>query len=417
MSRTALILILFFLFSQSFSQNTEEQLSLIKAQYDLVKQEKDSLDREIELLKLTRIIEKIHEKGLPELEENERLVCHSAMCLVFCDEYRLAKWVVHILTGDIIEGRVSRTNDFRPDPKIPNTGVEEDYFLKYEQEDGSFEYDGFGYDRGHLAPSADFRWSETALSESYYYSNITPQTPEFNREKWAEIEGFLRTYIFNNPDNELFVVTAPVLREGLPVQERGVNKLPIPELHYKIAVDFERQMGVGFLVPQENLIYPISWYAVSIDSIENLTGINFFANLTPEQEKKIESTFDLSKWYPEDKDYEPRPLTREEMPENSYNTVEARQMINYHRDVKVCGTVVSTHKSGRGNIFINLDKRYPNQIFTGIIWARNTVNFEYQPEIFLKNKKVCFTGKVKANKDSGLPQMQIRNSPQIEVIE
>lgn len=416
MIKITLTLILIFSVYLSFTQTTQEKLAEAEKNYKEISFTKDSLDSVIENLKLNRIIERIHEKGLPEIQEDEELVCHSAMCLVFSEEHQLAKWVVHILTGDIIEGRVSRTNDFRPDPKIPNTGVEEDYFLKYEQEDGSFEYDGFGYDRGHLAPSADFRWSETALSESYYYSNITPQTPEFNREKWTEIENFLRTYIYNNPQNDLFVVTAPVLTERLPVQERGVNKLPIPELHYKIAVDFKRQIGVAFLVPQENLIYPIDWYAVTIDSVENLTGINFFETLTPEQEKKIESTYDLSQWYPEDKKNDAKPLTRTEMPNESYNTVEARQMIDYHRNVTVCGTVVSSHKSGKGNIFLNMDKAFPNQIFTVTIWDRDVVNFEYQPELFLMNKKVCFTGKVTAGR-GGIPQMSISNSKRIEIID
>ena len=288
MTRFFIFIGLLVLSSGLFAQSTAERLEELKLNYYEIINVKDSLEILIEELKLERIIERIHEKGLPELEEGEELVCHSAMCLVFSDEFRLAKWVVHILSSDIIEGRVSRTNDFRSDPKIPNTGVEADYFLKFEREDGTIRYDGFGYDRGHLAPSADFRWSERALSESYYYSNITPQTPEFNRQKWAEIEDFLRSYIYNNPGNDLFIVTAPVLRDGLPVQERGVNKLPIPELHYKIAVDFDRKIGVAFLVPQENLIYPIDWYAVTIDSIENLTGINFFANLSYQDEKLIE---------------------------------------------------------------------------------------------------------------------------------
>jgi endonuclease G, mitochondrial len=415
MIRLLKIILIIFTSYSLYAQTTIDRLEEVQKHYYETIQIKDSLENIIEVLKLERIIERIHKNGLPELEDGEELVCHSAMCLVFSEEYRLAKWVVHILTGDIIEGRVSRSNDFRPDPKIPNAGEEADYFLKIEQEDGSFKYDGFGYDRGHLAPSADFRWSENALSESYYYSNITPQAPDFNRKKWAEIEGFLRTYIYENPGNDLFIVTAPMLKEGLPVQERGVNQLPIPEIHYKIAVDFNRKIGVAFIVPQENLNYPIDWYAVTIDSVENLTGINFFAGLNQEDEELIESTYDLSLWYPDKQKSDVRPLTREELPPNTYNTIEARQMIDYHRDVTVCGTVVSTHKSGKGNIFLNLDKSFPNQIFSVTVWARDVVNFDYQPEIFLKGKKVCFIGKVKDYQ--GTPSLYISNSKDIFIIE
>ena len=412
-----LSLVIFFLFTSAliFAQSqTQDSIDILEVRYERINQQRDSLATLLEELKLKRGIEKIREKGMPQLAEFEDPVCHSAMCILFSEEYRLAKWVVHILSSDIIDGRVSRTNDFRSDPYIPLAGEEADYFLKFEQEDGSFKYDGFGYDRGHLAPSADFRWSEKALSESYFYSNITPQTPEFNRQKWAEIEDFLRTYIYNNPESELFVVTAPLLKKDLPRIERGLNKLPIPELHYKIAVDFNKNIGVAFLVPQENLIYPIDWYAVTIDSIENLTGINFFPNLSPFLEELIESQTDLSKWYPEKHKSDIKPLSREELPKNTYNTVEARQLIGYHRNVTVCGTVVSAHKSGKGNVFLNLDKSFPNQIFSVTIWAKDVTNFQYKPEIFLQNKKVCISGKV--SEYQGTPSMYLSNSKNIEVI-
>ncbi len=415
MIRTILFGIAFLISSVSFTQTVQEKLHEINLYYEQILAQKDSIKDIRESLMLERIIEKIHEFGLPEIQEDEELICHSAMCLVFDHDYRLAKWVIHILTPDIIEGRVTRTNDFRPDPKIEGTAVEADYFLKYEQEDGSYKYDGFGYDRGHLAPSADFRWAEQALSESYYYSNITPQTPEFNREKWAEIEGFLRTYIYNNPDSYLYIVTAPVLRAGLPIIERGVNQLPIPEYHYKIAVDYNKKTGIAFLVPQENLIYPIDWYAVTIDSIQSITGINFFANLPVEDQKQIKYAYDMSKWHPEDLKDQVRPLRRVELPPNTYNTVEAREMVDYHRDVTVCGTVVSTHRSGRGNVFLNLDQAFPNQIFTITIWSRDVVNFDYEPELFFKNKKVCVTGRV--TQHQGSPGMSIGNSRNIQVID
>src|SRR5690606_2430798 len=100
-----------------------------------------------------------------------------------------ARWVAHIILPDIIDGQVTRSNDFRVDPMVRSgTAVEADYFLQSQKPDGTIEYDGFGYDRGHLAPSADFRWSESALSESYYYSNMSPQLAEFNRNGWAELE-------------------------------------------------------------------------------------------------------------------------------------------------------------------------------------------------------------------------------------
>lgn len=397
------------------AQGAAEQLKKTTAYYEQLLSEKDSLEKVLEDLKLQNVITRIKEKGLPELEDSEVLICHSAMCLVFSKEHRLAKWVVHKLTGDIITGNVSRTNDYRADPKISHTGEDADYFVRYINRNGEVVFNGFGYDRGHLAPSADFRWSERALSESYYYSNITPQTAEFNREKWAEIESFLRTYILNNPDNPLFIITAPVLEDDLPVIERGVNHLPIPHLHYKIAVDYKRKKGIAFLVPQRDLTLPIESYAVTIDSIENLTGINFFASLPEEDQELIESSFDFSLWQDVSKPDAIRPFAAEKLPPNTYNTTQAQHLVSMRKNVTVCGTVVSTHKSDAGHIFINLDQRFPNQVFSVNIWQRNTINFSYAPEVFLKNKRICVTGRVTSYND--VPTMSLENEKNLEVME
>ena len=92
--------------------------------------------------------------------------------------------------------------------------LKKDFFLKQKKENGKYAYEGFGYDRGHLAPSADFRWSKKALSESYFYSNMSPQVASFNRECWADLEGLIRGYVYENK-RDLIVYTGPVLHEGL----------------------------------------------------------------------------------------------------------------------------------------------------------------------------------------------------------
>ncbi|MDD2411513.1 MAG: DNA/RNA non-specific endonuclease [Bacteroidales bacterium] len=394
---------------------TNPRIEELLNQRQIVLNIKDSLDALIENAKLEDVIFRIHKYALPKLEVDDSLICHSAACLVFSHEHKLAKWVVHILSSDIIEGRVSRTNDFRNDPLIPNTANESDYFVKTLLDDGKYKYEGFGYDRGHLAPSADFRWSSKALSESYYYSNITPQTPEFNREKWAEIEDFLRSYVYDNPNSYLYIITAPVLEDNLPVIEKSPNRIPIPHYHYKIAVDLDKKNGIAFLVPQRNITYPIESYIVPIDSIEKITGIDFFTSLSSEDQKWIESNSDYSKWAPESQKNDVAPLLTNQLPKNAYNTVEAAQFYDYPKEVKICGTVASTHKSGKGNVFINLDKSFPKAIFSVTIWSKDVVNFNYEPELFLMNKKACFTGKI--TEYNGIPSMYISNQKKIEIID
>ncbi len=394
---------------------TNTRIDELINQRQIVLNTKDSLDALIENAKLEDVIFRIHKYALPKIENGDFVICHSAICMVFSQKYKLAKWVVHIITPDIIEGRVSRTNNFRDDPLINNTANDSDYFIKTLIDDGKYKYQGFGYDRGHLAPSADFRWSSIALSESYYFSNITPQSPELNREKWVEIEGFLRGYVYNNPKNYLYVVTAPVLNDSLLVIEKSPHKIPIPQYHYKIAVDLDKKIGIAFLVPQKNLTYPIESYIVSIDSIEKITGFDFFTSLSKEDEILIESNSVFSKWVPDKQKNDVAPINSNELPKNAYNTVEATQFYDYPKEVKICGTVVSTHKSGKGNIFINLDKSFPKAIFSITIWSKDVLNFDYQPELFLMDKKVCITGKV--TEYNGIPSMYLNNQKKIQIID
>ena len=242
------ILLLTFTAGQLFSQVEANSLNKILSEIEHLNTKRDSLLNLIETIKLNNLKSDLLNRGLPELLVGEELICHSAYCLVYNEDHEMAKWVAHILSREIVNGNVSRTNDFREDSLIiTGSSQEADYFTKEKLEDGTYIYDGYGYDRGHLAPSADFRWSEKALSESYYYSNMTPQLPEFNREIWADIEDILRAYVYHNPTKDIYIVTAPVLTDDLPKQSRSINNMSIPELHYKIAVDFEDEKGIAFL--------------------------------------------------------------------------------------------------------------------------------------------------------------------------
>ncbi|MBP8993901.1 MAG: DNA/RNA non-specific endonuclease [Bacteroidales bacterium] len=416
MKKIIICLFFFNLYFSSFSQNHEQDILNLEFRLIELNAEIDSVLNLLEDLKLKALKADLLENGLPEILEDEELICHSAFCLVYDDNHKMAKWTAHIISREIVNGVVSRTNDFRVDSLIKNgTAEEEDYFLTKKDESGNTIYDGFGYDRGHLAPSADFRWSEKALSESYYYSNMTPQLPEFNREIWAKIEDFLRQYIFNNPTKDIYIVTAPVIKDDLKKQERSKNKISIPEYHYKIAVDLEDKKGIAFLVPQKNLGNPIEYYVVTIDSIENITNINFYPKLSEQDEKLIESESDIGKWRSGRSKNDQTPLDIKTLPKNSYNTVNARQFNEYPKEVNICGTVVSTHKSRNGHIFLNLDKSFPNQVFTATIWKSNTPNFSYEPEKFLLNKKVCIKGKVKDYK--GTPSTYPENEKAIKILE
>jgi endonuclease G len=341
---------------------------------------------------------------------------HQAMALSYSEEHEQAAWVAHIILPDIIEGEVTRTNDFREDPLVRSgTAVEADYFLKFSQPDGSFQYDGFGYDRGHLAPSADFRWSETALSESYYYSNMSPQLADFNRVAWADLESTIRGYIFRNPDRQLYVVTGGILEEDLPVIERSLNRVSIPNYFFKVVLDLKGETGIGFMMPNRRLDYPLESYAVSIDEVEKQTGYDFFANLPDDVEEGMEQKVDKRKWLPEVTAGDVEPIYAPSLAAGSFNTAQAKLYMGSGETINVCGQVVSTRYSRSGNLWLNLDKKFPNQIFSVYIRKADLINFSFDGEKHWINQQVCFTGKVQNM--NGTPTLRIEREEEARLLE
>lgn len=367
----------------------------LQKQLDDLEQKKKKLLLQIEDIKLSELREDLNANGLPAIAVGEKVISHSAMSLVYSEEHEQAKWVAHIISPEILTGQVRRTNDFRVDSKVlTGSAVEEDYFLKFPQANGEFKYDGFGYDRGHLAPSADFRWSQRALSESYFYSNMSPQLGAFNREIWADLEGTIRGYLYRNSDTQLYVCTGGVLRSDLPVVKRGVNKVSIPQQYWKVVIDKKNQRGIGFLFPNRKANYPIEYFAKSIDEIEKLTGIDFFAALPDDIENNIESQLDKSHWLSGIAKGDVEPVSVRSLPVRHYNTIMAKKLAGNGAKVTVVGQVVSTRYSQKGNILINLDKQYPNQIFTVFIRKEDIMNFPYDPEKELKGKLLYVSGQV-----------------------
>ena len=322
---------------------------------------------------------------------------------------------MHVILPDIASGNFSRCNDFRIDPGVSTgTAQEEDYFLKGLKDDGvTYKYDGFGYDRGHLAPSADFRWSSLALSESYFYSNMSPQLGDFNREKWAELENWLRGYVLTC-GVELYIVTAPVLTEDLTKVERSVNGVSVPRLYVKAAFDIENKRGIGFVMENKFLELPVEAYAVSIDSVENLLGYNLFSGIVDSIENRVEASYNLQYWFPDREKGDAAAISPKRLPKKASNTYGVHVFADDGKKHTVCGKVVSAKKSEKGHVFLNLDKKFPNQIFSASIFEQNIPNFEYEPEVYLMDKEVCFTAEI--GMFNNTPNMVLENSKEVKLL-
>jgi len=220
--------------------------------------------------------------GLPYYTQSDQIIFHTAYTLKYSEQHEQASWVAYTLKSSHTSGTVGRTNDFRIDYKVKTGSA------------SLSDYKGSGYDRGHLAPAADFKWSSTAMSESFFMSNMSPQLPGFNRGIWKKLEGSVRNWADDN--GEIHVVTGPILTGSYP--SIGSNQVTIPNYYYKVILDYKEPeiKGIGFILLHEKSSSSLKSFAVSIDEVERKTGIDFYHSLPDEIEKQIESSIDVSKW-------------------------------------------------------------------------------------------------------------------------
>jgi len=220
---------------------------------------------------------------LPKIFSDEIVIEHSGYTVSFNKNHKQANWVAYELTKAEISGEHKRKNNFKTDPKIPGKTASPN------------DYKGTDYDRGHLAPAADMTWSKKAMDESFYMSNISPQYYSFNRGAWKKLEKQIRNWA--NAYESVYIVTGGVLSENL--KRIGMDSsITVPNEYFKAVIHYNDigMKAIGFLMPNEKIKKPISNYAIEIDSIEYVTGIDFFHQLPDSIENALESNIDVKLW-------------------------------------------------------------------------------------------------------------------------
>ncbi|MBK8498816.1 MAG: DNA/RNA non-specific endonuclease [Flavobacteriales bacterium] len=384
----------------------DQHLRRIEEQHARLQEQEKAMIARLDSAKLAIVRRDLTAKGLPKLETGDEVIVHPGHMLVYSEKFEVPKWTAHIATPDLITGNLARIDSFLPDPQVKTgTAVTVDYWNS-------------GYDRGHMVPSADMRWNYEALKGTYYYSNVCPQVPELNRGTWAELEDWGRRYV-NFSKRRLFIVTGPVLRDGLPTMQKTdrQNEVAIPELFWKVIADLDgdKPKAIAFVMRNAAQEYPPISYAVTVDSVEALTGLDFFSALDDATEDRIEAMREPKDWYAEGDPFfgEVEPL-KAPLPKGMFNTVQAKYHIG--QTSTICGTVVSTRKTAKAKaIYLNFDRMHPHQDFYATIWEYNGPNFSYDPEVYLMNKKICVTGKVTIYDD--IPRISINNESEVRTFE
>jgi len=221
-------------------------------------------------------------KWLPQTKNELQIIDHTAYTLGYFEEHEQAAWVYYVLSKEECNGEEERSSSFYQDKQITTgSALNSDYKKS-------------GYDRGHLAPAGDMSYDSLVMKESFYYSNISPQVPAFNRGIWKKLETQVRNWGIMY--ESCIIITGPVLSDSLPTI--GVNKVSVPNWYYKIVINPHHNpvQAIGFLMRNESSSAELSEFVVTIDSIEVVSGIDFFADLPTSCEQLIESTVDGSYW-------------------------------------------------------------------------------------------------------------------------
>ncbi|HEY5123115.1 MAG TPA: DNA/RNA non-specific endonuclease [Ignavibacteria bacterium] len=209
------------------------------------------------------------------------IVKHSYYTLSYSKRDEQAEWVAYLLTRSMISGQSERTENFRPDPSVPSGSAQLSDYRKS------------GYDKGHLCPAGDMTFSDQAMSETFYLSNMSPQVPAFNRGIWKNLESLVRQWA--KEDDSIFVITGGILKESMG--SIGADSVTVPSRFYKVVYDITGvKKMIAFILPNEKSAKQLNEYVVTVRDVERLRGIDFFPCLPDSIQNRLENNSDISKW-------------------------------------------------------------------------------------------------------------------------
>jgi endonuclease G len=223
---------------------------------------------------------KVAEKSVTNLI----IIDHKYFKIAYNSKRRLPEYVTYQLTAENLKNKAAeRNNKFIPDPYLVDNNIP--YVV-------TGEYAKSGYDRGHLAPSADFAWNQEANNLTFVMSNMAPQTPGLNRDAWKRLEDKVRRWACG--EEKITVITGPVLTDNLKTLKSG---LEIPQEFFKIIIDESApKKSIAFLYYQTDKGNVLSERVVSMNNIEKATGIAFNQDFPELGYEKMRVPASLNEW-------------------------------------------------------------------------------------------------------------------------
>jgi endonuclease G, mitochondrial len=218
---------------------------------------------------------------LPAPMPREQQIKHTLFTLSFNEGYELSSFVAWQLTPEQAKTTGTFKEKFTEDPLVSTgTATPKDY-------------KDAGFIMAQIAPPEDMFTSVQAVEETFLMSNVVPQKPAFNRYIWKVNENLVREWA--KEGHTLYIVAGPVFTDA-PFGTFGGNKVSIILRYYKAVLDVHGERAIGFVFRNNASSGTPKSFAVSVDELEKITGMDFFTALPDDMEQKIESSADFSKW-------------------------------------------------------------------------------------------------------------------------
>lgn len=211
-----------------------------------------------------------------------QVIRHIGYTTSYNSDWLIPNWVAYSLTETEVNGTFKRPKkEFEPDPQVKgNSAVHRDYTNS-------------GFSRGHMAPAADMKWSEQAMLESFYLSNVCPQLSDFNAGVWERLENRIRALA---SESTVYICCGPIVEKKH--EKIGYNGVAVPSRFFKVLCMKRRGQwqAIGFVFPYTACKGSMFGYACTVDEVETLTGHDFFYNLPDDIETDVESSFRSKSW-------------------------------------------------------------------------------------------------------------------------
>ncbi|MBO5563156.1 MAG: DNA/RNA non-specific endonuclease [Bacteroidales bacterium] len=221
---------------------------------------------------------------LPAEKAGDHIIEYRGFVSSYNTETLIPNWVAYELTSDETSGDATRADkNFSMDLSFRGRQAKRE------------DYARSGWTKGHMAPAADFFWDDDAMAETFFFQNICPQREELNNKDWQYLEKQVRNWA--NRYGKVWVVSGPIIGDNI-YGTIGEDHVVVPDAFFKAVLvhDGRRYQSIAFVMGNDAERYWLQDCALSIDELEERTGLDLYPALPDDLEDDTESRYDFSVW-------------------------------------------------------------------------------------------------------------------------